>query len=304
MRCTPLQPLVAIASGQFGMFSLRQASDVGVSRDALRKAAVRGWVSPVRRGVYAFAGVAPTRWQAVYAAALAAGSSAVISHTSAATVHSLYGVAPVGIELTVPNAEARRLAGVTIHRSTTLRRGDVDFRNRAAVTTPVRTVIDLAPRFHEPLLGKIVDEGSICRLWTPETLMARIDRLPKETPGLAELRSVLQARTGEGHPDSVLEQRIIRVVRRHFSGFQIHAQVTVGGEVFIVDIAWLDRKVAAEIDGLAVRTTSLSKFDHVLRRDNKLRRNGWRVVHLTAGMREAEIVAELVPYIPLRGTAG
>jgi very-short-patch-repair endonuclease len=239
----------------------------------------------------------------VYAAALAAGPSAVISHTSAAPIRALYGVAPDGIEITVPSGEARRLDGVRIHRSTTLQPDDVDIRYGVAVTSAVRTLIDLAPRFHKPLLGKIVDEGAISHLWTAEILMARIGRFPQRAPGLAELRSVLVARMGEGHPDSVLEQRIIRIVKRHFSGFELHPQVTVGGEVFIMDIAWLDLKVDAEIDGLAVRTTSLSKLDHVLRRDNKLRRHGWRVVHLTASMTEAEIVAELVPYIPRRGSA-
>jgi len=280
MEPTIRDQLLALASRQLGVFSVRQAAALGVTNSMLDNAVARGWLYRERLRIYAIAGLPPSRWRPIYAAALAAGPNAAISHTSAAMIHSLYGVASDGIELTMPCGKGRQLDGVRVHRSRTLTKPDLEERRGLLVTNPVRTLIDLAGRFHEPLLGTIVDEGAIGRLWTPGTVMARLDQLGGGMAGQAELRRVLALRLGEGRPDSPLEQRVIRIVKPVFPGFVVHHQVVLDGAVIEMDIAWVREKIDAEVDGMFTRARSRSKFERTALRANILARHGWRIVHL------------------------
>src|ERR1700722_15639661 len=106
-----LDSLRLLAANQHGLFTLRQARDLGATSSALRNAVARGWLRPVRRGVYAFAGRRPSAWESVVAASLAAGSAAVISHRSAAAIHGFWA-ADTKPELTLPGPGHRSLEGV------------------------------------------------------------------------------------------------------------------------------------------------------------------------------------------------
>ncbi len=233
------------------------------------------------------------------AAALAAGPNAVVSHTTAAELHALHGVLARGIDLTIPGTERRNLHGVTIHQSTTLLPEDVRERNGLRLTSPVRTLIDVADRFHDPLLGKIVDEGAITRLWTPEAIGARLNGAGRGIAGVAELRRVLDLRLGEGNPDSPLEQRVIRVVKRVAEGYTLHHREVLDGEVIEMDIAWVPLKIDGEVDGMMTRAMSRTKFERERRRANILAAHGWRIVHFTAKMDDKDIIAQLAPLLGL-----
>jgi hypothetical protein len=208
----------------------------------------------------------------------------------------VYGIVVDHPELMVPWGISRELSGVEIHRSRTLAPGDLQTRRGVLVTTPVRTIVDLAARIHEPLLGTIVDEGTISRLWTPEKIMARLDQLGRGVPGRAELAGVLSRRLGEGQPDSRLEQRIFRIVMPVFPGYTLHHRVMLEGQIFDMDIAWLHERIDGEVDGFAARSGNRSKFESSARRANILSRHGWRVVHLTHQMDGNELIAQLAPY--------
>jgi hypothetical protein len=62
-----------------------------------------------------------------------------------------------------------------------------------------------------------------------------------------------------------------------------------------MDIAWPSLRIDCEVDGMLVRTASSSKFEQERRRQNILGRHGWTIIHLTASMDDAAIVAELDP---------
>jgi hypothetical protein len=297
MRRDVLVQLLALAATQLGLFSIRQAHALGVTNSMLDHAVACGWIRRERMGVFLVAGTQPSPWRAALAAALAGGPVSAISLTSAATFHRMYGVAADRPELTVPYGVSLKLTGVTVHRSRTLLPGDVEQRHGVNVTTPVRTVIDLAARLHDPLLGKIVDEGTISRLWTPEQLSARLDQLHTGVPGRGELARVLAVRLGEGNLDSQLEQRVLRVIKPVFPGYVLHPHVTIDGQVFDMDIAWFSEKVDGEVDGLAPRKNSQSKLLRTSLRANFLAAHGWRIVHFTHGMEDRTILAQLAPFL-------
>jgi very-short-patch-repair endonuclease len=157
-------------------------------------------------------------------------------------------------------------------------------------------VIDLASRTREPLLGTIIDEGTVSRLWTPEAVRARLDQLPHGVPGRAKLARLLTLRIGEGAADSRLEQRVFRVLAPLYPGYTIHHRVVLDGQIVEMDIAWVDQKIDGEVDGLAPRAQSRTKLERSARRANLLGAHGWRIVHFTHQMSDHDLVAQLAPY--------
>jgi hypothetical protein len=299
MKPDAINQLLTIAAGQDGLVSVEQARTVGVSPSMLLKAAERGWLERQRRGVYVVAGVGPSEWRPVRASTLMAGPDAVVSHTTAAAMHKFHGVLSDGIELTVPHPARRNLHGVRIHRSKTLVDGDAQDLDGFRVTTPVRTLIDVADRFHDPLLGSILDEGAIARLWTAEAVSARLGDSSRGVTGVSELRRLLAPRLGEGNPDSQLEQRVIRLIKQVAPGYTLHHRVVLDGVVIEMDIAWVLQKIDGEVDGLRTRALSRTKFEHERRRANILAAHGWRIVHFTHQMDDKMLVAQLAPLLGL-----
>ncbi len=222
----------------------------------------------------------------------------MISHSAAAAIHGFWGVATVAPELTLPPG-GRRLAGVTIHRSVALPPNDVMQRCGVKVTSPIRTLIDIAPFTNEYVLARIIDEGAMARLWTAEAIGSRLAGLAESRrAGVAGLRRLVAIRLGEGHPDSVLEQRIFRVLKGRVPAFVVHHHVELGGRILELDMAWPDHRIAGEVEGRRVRLTSRTKFDSDRLRSNLLLRDGWREVHLTAGMDDTTLLAQVVPLFP------
>lgn len=294
-----IEQLLALAATQHGVVSTRQAMQLGVTPVMLRHAVRRGWLRPLRHGIYAVVGSPPSRWQPLMAAALAAGPDGVISHRSAAVIHRFHGVKAGLPELSYRNRGGRRLTGVTIHRPCDLGGDDIVIQRGVRLTAPVRTVIDLAPSIGDDLLGRILDEGAIKRLWTAEQVLGHLDQMgSRGRPGAARLRRQLLLRLEEGNPDSPLEQRVIRVLRPHVPAFKIHYADTFDGERIEMDLAWLDLKIDGEVDGMDVRSRSRTKFKRERLRQNVLAKYGWRILHFTSDMDDKELVAQIAALLP------
>ena len=156
------------------------------------------------------------------------------------------------------------------------------------MTSPIRTVVDLAPTLASAALEKVVDEGLIAGLWDIASLDAAVRSAGSRRPGLPMLRNILAVRTGLPAGDTALEQRVIRVLAC-LAPFEVGYQHVVDGQVFILDLAWPEQRVGVECDGWHVRSRSRSKFDHDRRRNNSLLNRGWTVIHITAAMSDDEI---------------
>jgi len=171
-------------------------------------------------------------------------------------------------------------------------------RHDLRVTSPIRTVIDLAPTLGDYLLERILDEGAISRLWTAEQISARLDRIGSQgRHGSDRLRKLLALRLGEGHPDSPLEQRVIRALRPHVPPFKVRYADTFDAERIEMDLAWPDLKIDGEVDGKAVHDTPTKK-KRDRRRAEILGRAGWEIVHFTAEMDDRTLLAQILPHLP------
>lgn len=236
------------------------------------------------------AGVAPSLWDQIVGAALAAGPKAVVSHASAAAVYRFgYGDLAM-VELTLPRHGYSRPPGVVVHRSADLGAADIVRKRGLLVTSASRTLVDLAGRLGPVLTEKMLDEGLIQRHWTVAQVQECLSRARQNVPGRAYLERLLVLRAEEPAADSVLEARAIRALEV-LKPFEVHFCTDIGESVYVIDAAWPEHRVGAEIVGRAHRVASRSAFDRERRKLNALSAAGWRIAHLTAAMSADEMVS-------------
>jgi hypothetical protein len=58
--------------------------------------------------------------------------------------------------------------------------------------------------------------------------------------------------------------------------------------LYVLDLAWPERRVGAEIDGRTYRTNSRTTFDRETKKLNDLAAANWLMAHLSAGMNAEE----------------
>jgi len=134
--------LYTIAESQAGYFSSRQARQAGYSNALLSYHARRGKFLHVRQGVYRLRHFPEQPHADLFAAWLAAGEQAIVSHESALALYELTDLIPAEIHLTLPRNASRRRKGIRLHTAR-LRPDEITRRAGLPVTTLPRTLADL-----------------------------------------------------------------------------------------------------------------------------------------------------------------
>lgn len=265
----------------------------GLSRSRLYSLIESGELVRVRHGVYAprsalaKAESEPARRHAVEVAAvrLTRAPKAVASHHSAAVIWGLDLLTrpPEGtVSLTVPPGARRGTfagRGVITHAAQ-LTPADVTTRYGLPVTTPARTVADIA-RTSSFMAGVVVADSAIHRLRTSKSDLRRVLANRQRWPGSDRAKKVVEFASGLA--ESVLES-CARVVfaERGLPPPRLQVELSGAGGRFIgrVDFFWPERRVAAESDGL-LKYNGAKEAIAELRRDRLLREAGFEVVHFT-----------------------
>ncbi|MEI6075585.1 MAG: hypothetical protein WCS94_08435 [Verrucomicrobiota bacterium] len=148
---TAADMVFAIAEGQQGYFTSKQAADAGYRLGSQAHHVKSGnWVR-VERGICRLAHFpqSPEEQLVIYALWSRNRSGkpeGVYSHQTALSIHDLSDVNPVKLHMTVP-ATFRRTAKtpnvLVLHRSS-LNEKDIEHRHGFAITRPLRTIADLA----------------------------------------------------------------------------------------------------------------------------------------------------------------
>lgn len=274
--------LDVLALGQHGLVVRRQLLDAGLSASAIKR-----WVSADRLivlypGVYRLAGSPPSWEQRLLAAVLAAGDGAVASHRSAARLWRVLDAEE--IELTLPRSRRTRLSGVVIHRSDDVVGAHVVHRNGVPSTTPLRMLVDLGAVLPGDLVEDALDRALALRLVTVPGVQASLDAVARRGRcGAGVLRTVLDSRAlGADRPDSLLEPRMARLLRRHQlppAVFQYEVR-HAGRFVARIDFAYPRVRLAIEVDGFETHSSPRA-LQGDLRRQNLLVGLGWRVLRFT-----------------------
>lgn len=142
-RLDSRKALNEVAFRQAGYFTSRQAIEAGFSPQSQKYHADRGsWVR-LERGLYRLASWPPHEDDSFARWAAWSEGHGVISFASAATVHHIGDLDPRDVHLTLPTDHRTRLAGVELHRGA-LAEDEIEQRDTFRVTTPIRTLLDLA----------------------------------------------------------------------------------------------------------------------------------------------------------------
>lgn len=282
-------PELALAHG---LFSAQQAVAVGYSHTDITRMVRRGrWVR-VSRGVLMTEGHAMTPDDELLFAQLQAGPSAVLVQRSAAGVFGWDLLTEAERpEIALPD-RPRRTRSLIVR--TVLAPADVMVVGLLRLTTPERTVLDLAARL--PLTEAVVAVDSAFRsgLITPERAERGWRGRPRANGRAAARRTLDLASPLSG---SVPETEMRLLISA--SGLPLpicQFEIWVGGELVArVDFAWVKQRLVLEVDGFAYHSDR-SAFQHDRTRQNALIRAGWRVLRFTVDdirLRPDEVVAQV-----------
>ena len=265
--------IVALAARQHGVVATWQLAERGVSREAIRHRVARGWLTVVHRGVYRVGPVEAPRAKFM-AAVLAAGPTAVVSHHSAAELHGFRPARAGDIDVTVKRKRNRR-PGIRIHRTRRLEPSDVTHHDAVPVTTPARTIRDLAPALSLRDLERTIEEAQIQKKLDRLSLTDVVDQA-RGKPGATALR----AAATQADPQltrSEAERRMLELIRR--AGLpRPRTNARLGP--WEVDLYWPERRLVVEVDGFAFHATRAA-FERDRRKDAELDAMGISVRRLT-----------------------
>ncbi len=172
---------------------------------------------------------------------LACGPDAVLSHFSAAALWGFIQRWPAPPELTVP--ARRRPAGVRVHVHPALESQDIRRHRGIRVTSPARTLLDIAPRLSEIALARAGNEARLTSGLRPAHLEEVLRRYPHH-PGARLLRPFLEHPTGPTR--SEFEDRFVAFAREYGLPTPLVNTRVCG---FLVDAYFPTERVIVELDG-------------------------------------------------------
>lgn len=264
--------LAALSARQHGIVTRRQLHFLGLDNSAILRRMKSGRLHQLYRNVYAVGRTDLSTKGRFLSAVLAYGNRALLSHRSAVVLWRLGPERGSRIDVTVPSAGTRaRRDGITIHRSS-VPEEDRTVRDLIPVTTPARTIIDLADDATRRELERTIDEALYLGMD-----LASLQPLPGRK-GAGLLAEVLRTHTpGTTRTRSDFEELVLAFCERHGLLKPLVNQVICGYEV---DFVWPHARLVAEADSWSAHGTRRA-FERDRVRDAALLAAGWRVVRLT-----------------------
>lgn len=290
-----------LAGRQHGNVSSSQLRQAGFSSQQVARRVTQGWLVRRHTGVYAVGHVPGTRESRWHAATLTLGDGTVLSHRAAAALWGAWR-GDVRPEVIVrPGAGHRNRDGIAVHRCA-LTPQDVTRRAGTPVTTPLRTMLDVAAVVGLRDLERVFEELQIRHGLRPDLLAAEVLTRPRRR-GNARLRAVLDGAVDPTAVRSVLELRFLRLCAAH--GIE-RPLVNVAVGPWTPDFRWEREGVIVETDGVRFHSTA-AKRQRDARKDAFFLAAGYRVVRLTWAdvvQRPAETAARVRAALAAGATSG
>jgi AbiEi antitoxin C-terminal domain len=286
-------PRVEVDSLSINVGGMRAWLAAGLTMGQFRSRVRTGELVRLRRGVYAtpkFARQAEENAALRHVVQVAAATNAqytrgaVASHQSAALLHGIdlfEKPAASVVWLTRPPGRYRNGAvqGVRFH-SATVAREHVTTVLGIRVTTPARTVVDLA-RSLPFMEGVVTADAALHAGLTTRSELRQLLAFFAGWPGSATARHVVEF--SDPLAESVLESaaRVI-FAERGLPAPRLQVSVLDAALQFIgrVDFRWEEYRTIAEADGMA-KYEDPERAREQIRRDTRLREAGNKVVHFT-----------------------
>jgi hypothetical protein len=275
----------ALAASQFGVVSRAQAAELGLSYHGVEHRLRRGeWLALSPR-VLRCAGAPDHPMLDVVAGVLDVGGDSTVCRTSTAAMWKLPGfsVEPVHV-LRERGLHPRPDRLAVVHTSVALPAGHVSIVDGVRVTTPLRTIFDLAGTLHPLRVERLLDNAAGRGLCTYRGLHRMLDDFGgRGRAGVQLLRELAADRpAGVRPPESGLEARVNQILLQDGQR-PLERQVDLGED------NWTGRfDLADRPDNFVLEVQSETYHGSVLdrRRDADRRREleeaGWAVAEALA----------------------
>jgi very-short-patch-repair endonuclease len=253
----------------------RQLLEIGFTMASIGRMVEKSWLVPVHRGVYAVGHRRLTERGIWMAAVLACGSSALLSHRSAAALWGIGADSSVFTEV-LATKSGRPHDRVLVHRARSIHAHDRAVRDAIPVTSVPRTLLDLADVVNPRRLERAFEEADRLRLLDGTELQRLLERANgrRNRHRLAALHAQFRPAP---HTRSELERRFIDLIR---DGGLPEPLVNANVMGYEVDMLWPEPKVIVELDGYAFHAHRAA-FERDSAKRARLATAGFAVVPVT-----------------------
>ena len=276
---TPPDVRVAeLAAAQHGQISISQLRACGLTRNAVARRVRRGTLHRHHRGVYSVGHDGVTLTGRFVAAVLACGGRSPLSGYAAASYWGMVRWDGRDPEVTILEGSARRVDGVRIRRSRTLDRRDVWRRDGMLVTSPARTVLDVAAHMPAHELRRMVRQAQAEGRVSVRQL---IELLARSGPhrGAAKVRALIA--DGPTPTRSELEDLMLDLLAgADIARPLINEKLRLDGRTISPDVLFPEHKLVIELDGRAWHDDPLTR-ELDAERQAILEAHGYRVLRIT-----------------------
>lgn len=270
--------VAAMAGPEWGVLSLDELRACGLSRKAVAVRVSRGSLHPMHRGVYAVGHANPPLEGRFLAAVKACGPDAVLSHFATAALLGYVRWDGRHPEVTVLRSGTRVHRRIRVHRTQTLDPQDVAWYRGIPITSPARTLIDLAGSLDYRRLRRAVRQAQSLRHVELRQLTEALTRLGPRR-GSANLRRILA--TGPAPTRSELEDVVLDlIVGGGLEHPEVNVPLVLAGRRVVPDFRWPSQRLVVEADGAAWHDDRLSREDDA-ERQALLEAHGERVLRVT-----------------------
>jgi predicted transcriptional regulator of viral defense system len=274
---TPDVLVARLAARQRGMVTTWQLLACGLTHNAIATRVRRGQLHRVYRGVYAVGHDALTQTASFVAAVLACGAQATLAHHAAAAHLVMLEYDGRDPDVIVPRGGGRRIDGIRAHRSR-LDRRDVWIRDGIRVTSPARTILDLAATTHPKPLRRLARQAQAEQRVNVRQLLDVLDRNPHHR-GAARLRATIAdgpAPTRSDHEDLVLDLLDRAGIERP----ELNPRMRLDDRPISPDMLWRADRLVVECDSRRWHSDPLTQQDDA-DKQAILEAHGYRVVRIT-----------------------
>jgi hypothetical protein len=263
-RClSDLNARIAAVSGrQGGHITRAQLAALGVERGGIRSRLKAGWLIRVHRCVYAVGHLPTGPLDRARGALLAVGPRGALADRSAAAFWSLYQRWTYPIELISPLQH--RIPTLVARRCGTLIRRDIRKIDGIRVTSPARTLLDIAPSTSPKALDRFHNELRMRGLVSNAQLVDVAVRNPLH-PGARRLLALAGASAGEAKRSRLEIDWTSFAAKHELPAHEMN--VHVAGER--VDVLFTPDRLVIELDGWGTHGTKRA-FEHDRDRDSSI----------------------------------